>query len=49
MRGRTSRNDYDSTLACEGNRDGAADALAGAGDDGDFASESGAHVNILGA
>ena len=38
----------DGTFAREGDRDGAADALTGAGDDGDFANEAGAHTEFLG-
>ena len=48
MCGRTSGNDDDGAFAREGDRDGAADALARAGDDGDLASEAGAHGDVLG-
>ena len=48
MCGRARGNDDDGAFAREGDRDGAADALAGAGDDGDFAGEAGAHGNVLG-
>jgi hypothetical protein len=43
MHSRTSRNRDNGALASEGDRNGAADALAGASDNGDFASETGAH------
>jgi hypothetical protein len=48
MCGRTSGNDDDGAFAREGDRDGTADALARAGDDGDLASEAGAHGDVLG-
>lgn len=48
MCGGTSGQDDNRAFAREGDRDGAANALAGAGDDGDFASEAGAHGDILG-
>ena len=47
MRGRARGYDDDGTFTREGDRDGAADALAGAGDDGDFAGETGAHGDVL--
>jgi multiple sugar transport system permease protein len=47
MCGRASGNDDDGAFAREGDRDGAANALARAGDDGDFAGEAGAHWDVL--
>ncbi|HEY6430504.1 MAG TPA: hypothetical protein VIZ17_00850 [Acetobacteraceae bacterium] len=44
MRGGARGNDDEGAFPREGDRDGAADALAGAGYDGNFSGEPGGHV-----